>query len=111
MYSALKYQYSLKGLVIMSSYFPMCAYPYSFPGSTNLRRDPSFKIPLFWGHGKLDPLVNVDWGLKSYNYFLSGLMDKKNSKFVQYPRMAHSACPEEQQDVLEFIHKITNPNL
>ena len=97
----LKYQYPLKGLIILSSYFPMCAYPFLAESKDNA----SLEVPLFWGHGKRDPLIPCHWGQQSYSLLQSfkSTNSTKTTSFKEYPAMEHSACIEEQQDVLHFI--------
>lgn len=58
--------------------------------------------PVFLGHGSSDPLVPIELGEMSKD-----MLEAKgvNVEFHKYP-MAHSACPEELQDVAAFLARV-----
>lgn len=59
-------------------------------------------VPVFMGHGTEDPLIPLTIGQMTYEV-LQGLGSKIEMK--RYP-MAHSACPEEIQDVAMFLKRV-----
>lgn len=67
----------------------------------------NFNTPVFQGHGKEDPLVLVDLG-RSTSEFYRGLGFQK-LQFKSYAGVAHSAGDEELADVVRFIDAALNP--
>jgi phospholipase/carboxylesterase len=59
-------------------------------------------VPVFMGHGTDDPLVPLNIGKMTFEV-LQGLGSTIEMK--TYP-MAHSACPEELQDVAVFLKRV-----
>lgn len=58
--------------------------------------------PVFLGHGSSDPLIPIELGDMTKDMLqLKGA----NVEFHKYP-MAHSACPEELQDVAAFLARV-----
>ncbi|XP_041737118.1 acyl-protein thioesterase 1 isoform X2 [Coregonus clupeaformis] len=59
-------------------------------------------------HGEADPLVPVMFGCLTVEK-LKTLCNPSNITFKTYPRMPHSACPEEIMDIKKFIEKQLPP--
>lgn len=59
-------------------------------------------VPVFMGHGTEDPLIPISIGQMTYE-LLQGLGCSVEMK--TYP-MAHSACPEELNDVATFLKRV-----
>lgn len=67
---------------------------------------PNKDTPIFMGHGDVDPLVRYDWGLKTAEN-LRGM--GWNVNFNTYAGLAHSAEPQEMDDVEAFIRERLPP--
>ncbi|KAF9426774.1 hypothetical protein BGZ94_006024 [Podila epigama] len=93
--TALTSEYRFAGLVALSGYMPL------HTKIMSMSSEVSRKIPIFWGHGDSDQVVKYDYGRQSVE-----LLEKNKYKvtFKTYPRMAHSACPDELRDLLEFFN-------
>lgn len=73
-----------------------------------LRHEPTVLLdgakatPVFLGHGSSDPLVPIELGEMT-----KGILEEKgvDVDFRKYP-MAHSACPEELQDMSAFLDRV-----
>uniref|UniRef100_A0A4W5RDN1 Acyl-protein thioesterase 1 n=1 Tax=Hucho hucho TaxID=62062 RepID=A0A4W5RDN1_9TELE len=59
-------------------------------------------------HGEADPLVPIMFGCLTVEK-LKTLCNPSNITFNTYPRMPHSACPEEMMDIKQFIEKQLPP--
>ncbi|XP_030635915.1 acyl-protein thioesterase 1 isoform X4 [Chanos chanos] len=59
-------------------------------------------------HGEADPLVPLMFGRLTVEK-LKTLLNPANITFKTYPRMPHSACPEEMLDIKQFIEKQLPP--
>ncbi|KAF9114920.1 hypothetical protein BGX27_009467 [Mortierella sp. AM989] len=94
--TALTTEYSLAGIVALSGYLPL------HEKIMTLATDANRKTPIFWGHGTFDTVVKFDYGEESAEYLRE---NKYNVDFHTYPRMGHSACPEELGDMLRFFQK------
>lgn len=70
------------------------------------------QIPLFWGHGTSDPLVKFKFGTDSVEFLKSQLGFKQSDdsaaglEFHAYAGMAHSSCPEEQNDLSTWLKRV-----
>ncbi|WOO84983.1 Acyl-protein thioesterase 1 [Vanrija pseudolonga] len=77
-----------------------------------LARKDANEIPVFWGHGKDDQVVEYQWGVKSVE-LLEQLGFKRlpagetfarpGLRFESYPNMGHSSSPKEIEDLREWI--------
>lgn len=69
-------------------------------------------IPLFWGHGKDDPLVLYKFGTDSRDFLTNnvGFTQSKGTgtglEFHSYDGMQHSSCKEELDDLRAWIKKV-----
>lgn len=58
--------------------------------------------PVFMGHGQEDPLVKLEWGQQT----AEGLRKKGfNVEWQEYPHLAHSAAPEEIDELEAWVSK------
>eukprot|EP00008_Paramoeba_atlantica_P004222 CAMPEP_0201480116 /NCGR_PEP_ID=MMETSP0151_2-20130828/4670_1 /ASSEMBLY_ACC=CAM_ASM_000257 /TAXON_ID=200890 /ORGANISM="Paramoeba atlantica, Strain 621/1 / CCAP 1560/9" /LENGTH=238 /DNA_ID=CAMNT_0047861875 /DNA_START=179 /DNA_END=895 /DNA_ORIENTATION=- len=90
----------LAGVIGLSCFLPMRDQLLSLVDSEHK------KTPVLMGHGSADPLVSFDYGLLSSEFL------KKNGfevDFRTYKGMAHSACPQEIDDVTQFLKKRLPP--
>ncbi|KAF3916022.1 hypothetical protein AA313_de0202962 [Arthrobotrys entomopaga] len=62
--------------------------------------DANRKTPIFMGHGKVDPLVQHSWGSMSRDILLK---QKCDVEWHEYDGLAHSADPEEINDLEKWI--------
>ena len=70
-------------------------------------------IPIFWGHGKSDPLVKYDLGLRSVDHMTKSCgvpAAKANGasgiRFMSYEGMGHSSCPQELDDLKSWLKAV-----
>lgn len=96
---------NIGGLIILSSYLP---FSYSDFSKHTFKNTSSLNIPLFWGHGKNDPLIAHRWGLASFNALKDDLqcVSKKHSLFISYPGLEHSVSEKEQLDLFHFLQSV-----
>lgn len=75
--------------------------------------DHAKKMPIFWGHGKSDPLVKFPWAEQSIEFMKKDLGIPEATKdnitgveFHAYPGLVHSANDEELDDLQEWLTKV-----
>ena len=61
------------------------------------------QTPIFMGHGTEDEVVHFPWGKGSFDTLKS--LDY-NVDFRSYRGMGHSSCPQEMEDLLNFLTTI-----
>uniref|UniRef100_A0A8B9H872 Acyl-protein thioesterase 1 n=2 Tax=Astyanax mexicanus TaxID=7994 RepID=A0A8B9H872_ASTMX len=66
------------------------------------------EVPVLQCHGEADPLVPLIFGCLTVEK-LKTMLNPNNITFKTYPRMPHSACPEEMMDIKQFIEKQLPP--
>lgn len=99
LYATLKGYIKPFSLIILSSYLPFAKTDFnlitSIPSKSQLGL-----IPVFWGHGTVDPLIPLQWAK-----FSSEKISKvfKSICFKEYPGMGHSACEDEIVDIRTFL--------
>ncbi|XP_014664420.1 PREDICTED: acyl-protein thioesterase 1-like isoform X2 [Priapulus caudatus] len=98
-YAALTYKKPLGGLLMLSSWLPLSnQFPEIVKGNT--------ETAIFQAHGDVDPVVPFAWGEltgKKLKTFV------KNYEFKSYAGLMHSSCPQEMDDVKQFINKHLPP--
>lgn len=97
----------LGGVVVMSAWLPLRS---KFKAMMN---DHAKKLPIFWGHGKSDPLVKFTWAQESVKFLKEKLgipeatkEDPKGIEFHAYDGLVHSANDEEIEDLQEWLEKV-----
>ncbi|KAF9357404.1 hypothetical protein BGX26_003791 [Mortierella sp. AD094] len=100
--TGLTIEYPLAGIAALSGYVPL------YKRLMGMATEANRKTPIFWGHGTFDPVVKFDLGEDSAE-FLSE--NKYNVEFHSYPKMGHSVCPDEINDLLEFFKKTVPENV
>lgn len=94
--TALAYTETLGGIIALSGYLPEAEYQLTHA------KDANKKTPIFLAHGNADPVVP---------FFLGKSLHQLLEKF-QYPvdwhtyEMQHSVCPQEIQDIAQWIKKL-----
>lgn len=75
--------------------------------------DHAKKLPLFWGHGKSDPLIRFTWAEQSIKFLKESLgfpeATKENPvgiEFHGYNGLVHSASDEEIEDLQAWLEKV-----
>lgn len=77
--------------------------------------DHAKKLPIFWGHGKEDPIVHFDRATMSLEFLKTQMGFKTvepeavlegGIEFHGYDGLAHSADPEELEDLKKFLKKV-----
>lgn len=78
-----------------------------------MANDHAKKLPIFWGHGKNDPLVRFEWAKNSVNFLKNDLGISEATKdqptglqFFAYPGLVHSANDEEVEDLQAWLEKV-----
>ena len=70
------------------------------------------KLPIFWGHGKDDPLVQVRLAEMSKEFLLSAGIKPASEEspvgldFHTYDGVQHSVAPEEIADLGKWLKKV-----
>ncbi|KAL8584663.1 hypothetical protein ACOMHN_002392 [Nucella lapillus] len=85
------------GVVALSTWLPMHTVLMS-DKETKYNKD----VPILQCHGTHDPLVRFTWGRETSQFIKSF---NPNLEFKSYDSMMHSSCPEEMQDIKEFLEK------
>lgn len=74
-----------------------------------LKNNSNLETPIFQGHGDEDPVVPFSKGQEAYEFFTREI-GSKNHEFHVYRGMEHSSCPQELQEVIQFIKTNLNAN-
>lgn len=64
----------------------------------------NLNTPVFQGHGTVDPIISLDYGKETRDFYLQLGFD--NWAFHEYPGLQHGADERELKDVLKFISSI-----
>ncbi|HET6434022.1 carboxylesterase [Dyella sp.] len=93
--AGLRHAHALAGIVALSTYLPLAS------TLATERHAANAAVPLFWGHGTMDPVVILQRGLDSRAALeaLGYVVD-----WHTYP-MPHSVCPQEIGDLREWLGK------
>ncbi|MFT5464033.1 MAG: phospholipase/carboxylesterase [Planctomycetota bacterium] len=92
----LRHPERLAGVMALSAYI-------SFDGNLDEERHPAnFEVPIFQGHGVLDPMVPLEQGVAARDR-LQGLGHEVD--WHEYP-MEHSVCPEELHDIGQWLRHV-----
>jgi len=103
-------EHKLAGLTVLSGWFPIRE------KLKDLLKPPATTIPIFWGHGKDDPLVPMSIVGQSREELQGvGVNEAKESGepgifFNLYPNMGHSANPKEIDDWANWLKKVIPQN-
>ncbi|XP_030635914.1 acyl-protein thioesterase 1 isoform X3 [Chanos chanos] len=102
LYTALTTHQKLAGVVALSCWLPLRnSLSQAVIGSNK-------ELAVLQCHGEADPLVPLMFGRLTVEK-LKTLLNPANITFKTYPRMPHSACPEEMLDIKQFIEKQLPP--
>lgn len=96
LHTALRYEKPLAGVGALSTYLPL---------QGTLEKDQTKAnqtIPIFWGHGLLDPMVPYGVGKKSADYLKGHGWEVKWHSYS----MAHAVCTAELLDLGAWIKKV-----
>jgi lysophospholipase-1 len=71
-------------------------------------------IPVFWGHGSVDPLVKAEYSKTSSDFLVQQLGMpvakpedvKKGLSYHLYEGVGHTATPRELADLKEWLKKV-----
>jgi predicted esterase len=92
----------LGGIAVLSGWLPLNA---KFKSMWNERLKTT---PIFWGHGKADPLVRYKYAQDSVEFLKSQLgipLAEDRLVFKSYEGLQHSADPREIEDMREWLAK------
>lgn len=90
---ALRYPVALGGLMALSTYLPM---PVSLASE---KSEAAYKLPIFLAHGEYDEILPLSLGKALHAALLS---EKLTVDWRTYP-MAHAVCPQEINDIRDFL--------
>ena len=92
--TALHTKEQLAGMMALSTYLPL---PGEIDGANGYR-----DLPVFMAHGSFDPMLPMQWG----QFSAEKLREAGFAiEWHDYP-MAHAVCPEEIQDIREWLLKV-----
>jgi phospholipase/carboxylesterase len=91
--TALRHRQALAGVIALSTYLPLQAHSAAERSMANAR------LPVFMGHGRLDPIVPMALGLRSRD----ALAELGHAVDWHSYVMAHQVCPEEIADLRAWI--------
>ncbi|KAK7502118.1 hypothetical protein BaRGS_00006482 [Batillaria attramentaria] len=97
LYTAFAVNKPIGGVVALSTWLPLHKVIMK-EGEPKYNKD----VPVLQCHGTHDPLVHFHWGQETCGFLRSF---NPNVEFKSYEGMMHSSCPEEMQDVKEFLEK------
>ncbi|GJE87483.1 phospholipase/carboxylesterase [Phanerochaete sordida] len=97
----------LGGVLVMSAWLPLRS---KFKA---MMSDHARKLPVFWGHGKNDPLVKFAWAEQSVKFLKENLgiseataTNPTGIEFHGYNGLVHSANDEEIEDLQAWLAKV-----
>lgn len=90
----------IAGVVGLSGYLPIAQ---TLEG---LRADTNRNTPYFLGHGTADNVVAFQYGKRSAD-LLKSTFGVSNLLWNEYPGLSHGVDPQELDDVLSFLEKVT----
>ena len=91
--AGLRHAQKLAGIIALSTYVPM------HPTLASERHAANAAIPIFWGHGTIDPVVALQRGVESRDLLLSLGYSVDWHTYL----MAHTLCPEEVFDLRAWL--------
>lgn len=96
LHTGLRYPHKLGGLMCLSGYLAL-------PDKLAAERSAAnMHTPIFMAHGRMDPMIPVQYGAKSRD-FLTGLGHQ--IEWHDY-NMEHSTCDEEAKDIGAWLRKV-----
>ncbi|KAL7414352.1 putative acyl-protein thioesterase-1 [Mrakia frigida] len=100
------------GVVALSGWLPLRT---SIEGRLH---DGAKNLPIFWGHGKADQVVNWQFGNASIKLMTgdlgfktvpAGTVSGPGCRFESYPGMGHSSSPEELKHLAQWLTEVLPP--
>jgi predicted esterase len=88
------YPETLAGIVAFSGYLPR------YQKFKDLLHESNKKTPAYVGHGTADEVVKLKAGVLTDKILTENEIPHE---FKQFPRMGHSACPQEMRDLAQFL--------
>lgn len=107
LFTGLKDERKLAGVAVLSGWLPLSnKFKDMLSGSAKT-------IPVFWGHGSVDPLVRPQIATQSIEYLKTqcGITDSDGKtpsglKFKMYSGLEHSSSPEELSDLKSWLTSV-----
>lgn len=96
----------LGGIFALSGWLPLSG------KIKSMMSDRAQSLPIFFGHGTSDPVVQYKYGKQSYNLLKSlGFQDAtaesiKGLSWQEYAGMGHSSSPRELQDIASWLARV-----
>lgn len=105
--SALTTKRKLAGVVGLSCWVPLSH------KIAQMKSEHAKDIPIFWGHGTNDPVVDYSFGQRSIDFLVQKCgyrllpqgttFARPGIRFESYPGMPHSSCPQEIDDLKSWL--------
>ncbi len=89
----------LAGIMALSAFLPLAA------TLADERSDANADVPIFWGHGAADPIIELAFAERSLGHLRA---NDYEVQFETYP-MAHSVCPEEITAIGAWLRDLAAP--
>lgn len=97
LYTALTSEHQVAGVVALSCWLPLHrTFP---PGSCGIKN-----IPILQCHGECDPMVPKEFGALT-SRLIQTVVNPDLVAFKSFCNLSHSSCPQEMEDVKQFIVK------
>ena len=97
LHAGLAYSERFAGLVVLSGFFPAAA------PRTNEIHPANRSTPVFFGHGRQDPVVPFDAGRAAHDRLAAE--GDRDLEWHEYDPMAHGVCPAEAADVAIWLQR------
>ncbi|KAJ7048147.1 Phospholipase/carboxylesterase/thioesterase [Mycena amicta] len=104
-------QCRVHGVVVLSGRLPLKNADGGYSRLKELASPHAASVPIFWGHGKADPLLTYNLAVTSVDYLTSVIgVPTSTTKdefqgltFKSYDGMGHSTCPQEISDLSAWL--------
>jgi lysophospholipase-2 len=93
LFTGLQLEQALAGVVVLSGYLP----------AAKKFQPKQFKVPIWHGHGSMDPMVQFSMATKTKQRLLEAGVESYTLETYPIP---HSVSPEEIRNMMQFVSKI-----
>jgi predicted esterase len=97
LFTGLQLDQPIAGIVVLSGYLP----------AAEKFRPTQFKVPVWHGHGTMDPLVHLPMAEKTKQRLIQAGIEDYTLKTFPIP---HTVSPEELQGMMRFVASVLPPN-
>lgn len=97
LFTGLQLDQAIAGIVVLSGYLP----------AASKFRPKQFKVPVWHGHGTMDPMVQLSMAEKTKERLMSVGIEKYTLETFPIP---HSVSPEELRKMMQFVAQVLPPD-